>query len=70
MMIPQQWLVQLITQRQKQTTVERLQLAEDHTGSWTVNLGPEETAVLAVSGITRETTEPAEYWYRVVRIDE
>jgi hypothetical protein len=70
MTIPQQWLVQLITQRQKQTTVERLQLAEDHTGSWTVNLGPEETAVLAVSGITRETTEPAEYWYRVVRIDE
>ncbi len=70
MTIPQHWLVQLITLRQNQTTVERLQLAADNTGSWKVTLGPEETAVLVLSGITRMTTELAEYWYRVMRSDE
>jgi hypothetical protein len=70
MIIPQEWLVQLITQRHDHTTVERLQLTADNSGSWTVNLGPDETAVLVVSGITRVTTGPAEYWYRVVMSDE
>jgi immune inhibitor A len=63
--LPQEWLLQLVRQAHDQTTVERLQLNPDNTGCWTVSLGPDERAVLAVSGRTRLTTEPAEYWYTI-----
>ena len=62
--IPQEWLVQLMSQRQDRTTVERIQLNPGNTGRWMVNLDLEETAILAVSGRTRVTTEAAGYWYR------
>ena len=69
MVIPQEWLVQLIVQRDDQTTVEQLQLQPDNTGRWMVNLDLEETAILAVSGRTRVTTEAAGYWYRITKND-
>ena len=69
MVIPQEWLLQLILQQQERTTVERLQLNPDNTGRWTVNLDLEETAVVVVSGRTRVTTEAAGYWYRITSND-
>jgi immune inhibitor A len=69
-MMPQQWLVQMVKQQNDETTVERLQLHPDSTGSWKVHLGPDETAVLVVSGRTRVTTEPAEYWYMITALDD
>jgi hypothetical protein len=63
--LPQEWLLQLVRQERDQTTVERLQLNPDNTGRWAVDLGPNERAVLAVSGRTRVTSEPAEYWYTI-----
>jgi immune inhibitor A len=68
--MPQQWLVQMVKQQDDETTVERLQLHPDSTGSWKVHLGPDETAVLVVSGRTRVTTEPAEYWYMITALDD
>jgi hypothetical protein len=68
--IPQEWLVQLIEQRQDRTTVTQLHLQADNTGRWTVALGPEESAMLVVSGRTRVTTEPAVYWYSITTSDE
>jgi immune inhibitor A len=64
--LPQQWLVQLITVRKSQTTVERLPLAQDQTGRWTINLSSDvDRVVLTVSGIAPVTTEPAQYWFAV-----
>jgi hypothetical protein len=68
--MPQQWLLQMVTQRHDQRTVERLELGPDHTGRWEVHLGPDETAVLVISGRTRMTTEPAEYGYAIAAVDE
>jgi immune inhibitor A len=66
--LPQQWLVQLISVSQDHTTVERLPLANDQTGHWNIGLGPDvERAVLVISGATPVTTEPAEYWFAVTR---
>ena len=67
--LPQEWLVQLITQRGDRTTVERLGLHPDNTGRWTIDLDSGEKAVLVVSGRTRVTTEPAEYWCRITMSD-
>lgn len=61
--MPQEWLLQFVTQKHDQTTVERLQLNPDNTGRWVVDLGSDEIAVLVVSGRTRMITEPADYWY-------
>lgn len=69
MVIPQEWLVQIIAHGQERTTVERLHLNPDNSGRWMVNLNLEETAVLAVSGRTRVTTEAAGYWYRITKND-
>ena len=63
--LPQEWLLQLITRRGEQTAVERLQLNPDNSGRWIVELGPDETAALAISGLTRGTAEAADYWLRV-----
>ncbi len=62
-LLPQEWLLQLVTQRPGWTAVERLQLEPNNSGRWVFDLGPGETAVLIVSGRTRVTTEPADYWY-------
>ncbi len=63
--MPQEWLLQLVTQKDEGTTVERLHLEPDNTGRWTVDLRSGETAVLVVSGVTRVTTEPAAYTYAI-----
>ncbi|KPK04237.1 MAG: hypothetical protein AMJ56_17810, partial [Anaerolineae bacterium SG8_19] len=63
--MPQEWLLQLVTQKDERTTVERLHLGPDNTGRWTVDLRSGETAVLVVSGVTRVTTEPAAYTYAI-----
>jgi len=70
MLMPQEWLLQLVTQGHDRTTVERLQLNPDNTGRWRVSLDSGEAAVLIVSGRTRVTTEPAEYWYAIRSIQE
>ncbi len=62
-LLPQAWLLQLIKQQSNQVTVERLQLNADNTGSWTVSLDTGEKAIWVISGQTRVTTEPANYWY-------
>ncbi len=66
--LPQQWLVQLVTVGKTETTVERLPLANDQAGQWTVHLGTEvDHAVLTISGLTPVTTEPAQYWFAVTQ---
>jgi len=45
--------------------VEKLQLDLDLNGHLTVDLGEGETAVFMISGLTRWTTERAEYRYAV-----
>jgi len=66
--LPQQWLVQLITVGKTETTVEKLPLANDQTGQWTVHLGTDvDHAVLTISGLTPVTTEPAQYWFAVTQ---
>jgi hypothetical protein len=63
--MPQEWLLQLETQKDEGTTVERLHLGPDNTGRWTVDLHSGETAVLVVSGVTRVSTELAAYTYAI-----
>jgi immune inhibitor A len=63
--LPQEWHLQWVRQGHDQSTVERLPLNPDNTGRLTVDLGPDESAVLVVSGRTRVTSEPAEYWYTI-----
>jgi len=66
--LPQQWLVQLITVGKTETTVEKLPLVNDQTGQWTVHLGTEvDRAVLTISGLAPVTTEPARYWFAVTQ---
>lgn len=57
--------MQLVTQRGEQMNVEKLQLDLDLNGHLTVDLGEGETAVFMISGLTRWTTERAEYRYAV-----
>ncbi len=64
--LPQGWLVQLISFGKKGTTVERLPLASDQTGRWNIHLGQDvDRAVLVISGLAPVTTEPARYWFAV-----
>jgi hypothetical protein len=63
--LPQEWHLQLVRQGRDQTAVERLQLYPDNTGRYAVELGPNERAILVVSGRTRVTSEPAEYRYTI-----
>jgi hypothetical protein len=66
--LPQQWLVQLVTVGKTETTVEKLPLADDQTGQWSVHLGTDvDHAVLTISGLTPVTTEPARYWFAVTQ---
>ncbi len=59
--LPQEWLLQLISHRGGQVAVERLALDSGPGGRWKVSLEPGETAVLAISGLTRDTAEAAGY---------
>jgi hypothetical protein len=63
--VPQEWLLQLVTQKGEQTTVEQLHLKPDESGRWKVDLRSGETATLVVSGVSRVTTEPAPYAYSI-----
>jgi hypothetical protein len=65
LILPQEWLVQLVKLGDGQTIVEGLELNADNSGSWTVQLGAGERAILVISGCTRVTTERADYWYRI-----
>lgn len=68
-LLPQEWLLQMIIQRQQQTRVERLQLEQDRLGRWTIDLDTSQTGILIVSGRTRMTAEPADYWYAITAGD-
>jgi hypothetical protein len=63
--LPQRFIVQMVLFG-SQTTVQRLELAEDQTGQWQVPLGGDiDRAVISISGIAPVTTEPASYQYEV-----
>ncbi len=65
LIVPQEWLVQLVKMGAGQTTVERQELNSDNRGSWLVQLGAGERAILVISGCTRVTNERGAYWYRI-----
>jgi len=64
--LPQRWLVQLITLGKNGATVERLPVEQDQTGRWNIHLGSDvDKAVIVVNGLTPGTTETARYWFAV-----
>lgn len=65
LVLPQEWLVQMVKMGDGQTTVERQEMNADNSGSWLVQLGAGESAILVISGSTRVTNERGEYWYRI-----
>jgi hypothetical protein len=66
--LPQRWLVQLITVGKNSTTVERLPIGNDQTGHWNIHLGADvDRAVLVINGLTPVTAEPARYWFAVTQ---
>ncbi len=68
--LPQRFLVEVIEQG-KQTHIQRLQLDEQQHGKLTLSSLGEgvDRVVLAISGLTRYTTEPARYSYSVSPAD-
>jgi immune inhibitor A len=63
--LPQRWLVQMILLG-PETTVERLELAEDQTGEWIVPLNSRtDRAILTISGLAPVTTELGSYSYEI-----
>jgi hypothetical protein len=65
LILPQDWLVQMVEMGDGQTTVERQEMNADNSGSWLVQLGAGERAILVISGCTRVTNERGGYWYRI-----
>jgi hypothetical protein len=65
LILPQDWLVQMVEMGDGQTTVERQEMNVDNSGSWLVQLGAGERAILVISGCTRVTNERGGYWYRI-----
>ena len=63
-LLPQEFMVQVITQG-AQTTVQRLPLDQNQTGSLDVNLAAGDKAVLVVSGITPFTTEVGSFQFAI-----
>jgi hypothetical protein len=63
-LLPQTFIVQIIYQN-GETTVERMPLDADNTGSLTLNLDSGEKATLVVLGTTPFTTEVASYQFEV-----
>ena len=65
--LSQRWLVQLMTFG-PETTVERLELRGDQTGSWTIPLDADtDRAIIAVSALAPVTTEPGAYSYEIIQ---
>jgi hypothetical protein len=64
--LPQAWLLQSIIRHGDGVSVERLLLNSDNSGRWEVDLGSGETAVLIITGITRNTAEAAGYGLRII----
>ena len=62
--LPQQFMVQVITQGAK-TTVQRLPLDQNETGNLDVNLSNGDKAILVVSGITPFTTELGSFQFAI-----
>jgi hypothetical protein len=63
--LPQRWLVQLILHGAEER-VERLELADDQTGTWEIPLGGDvRRATILVSALAPGTTEPATYRYEL-----
>jgi hypothetical protein len=64
--LEQRWLVQLIRAAGDNVSVETMQVGPDGTGQLTSEGGTsDETVILAVSGLTQHTTEPASYSYAI-----
>jgi immune inhibitor A len=66
LVLPQEWRVQLVTKRGGRLYVEELSLEPDNHGRWMIDLGRGESAVFIVAGLTRWTTERAQYKYTVI----
>ena len=63
--LPQRWLVQMVLFG-PETTVQRLGLDEDQTGSWIIPLdGRTDRATLTISGLAPVTTEMGSYSYEI-----
>ncbi len=63
--LPQRWLVQQILFG-PQTTVRRLELAEDQMGTWIIPLDRDtDRAIIAISGLAPVTTEIGSYSYEI-----
>jgi hypothetical protein len=61
-LLPEKYSVQLISlSADGAARVQRLPLAEDQTGEWSVPLSQLKNAVLVLSALARTTTEPAAY---------
>lgn len=63
--LPQKFAVQVLRQAGGQTTLEALPLGADNRGQITLTLNRGERAVLAVTALTRYTTEAAEYRFSI-----
>ena len=63
-LLPQEFVVQVITEG-AQTTVQRMTIDAHDQGSLPVTLGPNDKAVLVVSGVTPFTTQLATYQFAV-----
>ncbi|HDQ72227.1 MAG TPA: hypothetical protein ENN19_09035 [Chloroflexi bacterium] len=64
--LPQRWLVQQILFG-PETSVQRLELEEDQTGSWTIPLDNDTNrAIITISGLAPVTTEIGSYSYEIV----
>jgi hypothetical protein len=64
--LEQRWLVQLIRSNNNEVSVETLPVGADGRGQLTTrDIAPGEDVVLAISGLTQFTTEPASYSYTI-----
>ncbi len=65
--LPQRWLLQLMEfDGDHLTNVARVSVDADGAASIAIDgLGGNRHAVIAISGMTRKTVEPARYWYRI-----
>lgn len=67
--LPQTFVVQAITDSAN-PQVERLLMPDDaQTGTWTLEVGPDNPATLIISGLTRYTTQPATYTLHIDALD-
>ncbi|MBN1178637.1 MAG: immune inhibitor A [Anaerolineae bacterium] len=63
--LPQRWIVQVVTFG-AQTSVERMELDAEQTGSWQIPLGNGvRRAIIVITAYAPVTTEPASYHYEI-----